>query len=141
MAAFTILRLGNVCLIRSMTSRSWIMNVDCSHSVSPAVAPQQGFLKKKPRENGRAEIDFGRSLRWEGSAGVGDVGWRGPGRVLVVRCLQGPSAGVAGIRASSGMVVLRCAQWVSTQLCASKAVLTALAELRFPVLCLLLPAY
>ena len=42
-AVFTILRLGNVCLIRSMTSRSWIMNVDCSHSVSPAVAPH--FLK------------------------------------------------------------------------------------------------
>ena len=42
-AVFTILRLGNMCLIRSMTSRSWIMNVDCSHSVSPAVAPH--FLK------------------------------------------------------------------------------------------------
>ena len=76
-----------------------------------------------------------------GSAGEGGVGWRGPGRVPVVGCLQGPSAEVAGIRASSGMVILRCAGRVSTQLRASKAVLTALAERRFPALCLLLPAY
>ena len=42
-----------------------------------------------------------------GSAGGGGVGWRGPGRVPVVGCLQGPSAEVAGIRASSGRVILR----------------------------------
>ena len=48
---------------------------------------------------------FGRERAFVGSAGGGGVGWRGPGRVPVVGCLQDPGAEVAGIRASSGRVV------------------------------------
>ena len=88
------------------------LSLSCTRPLSSLPVPA---LLQKPRENGRAVNRFGESARLGGSAGGGGVGWRGPGRVPVVGCLQDPGAEVAGIRASSGRVVLRCARRVFTQ--------------------------
>ena len=109
--------------------------------VTNEVAGSRDQEGRNPRENGRAVNRFGESARLGGSAGGGGVGWRGPGQVPVVGCLQDPGAEVAGIRASSGRVILRGARRAFTQLRAFNAVLAALAERRFPALCLLLPSY
>jgi hypothetical protein len=92
------------------------------HADSPATTTWEAdfLLRKrlsrgKSRENGRAVYRFGRERAFGGSVGVGGVGGRGPGRVPVVGCLHHPSAEVAGIRASSGRVVLRCVRRVFTQ--------------------------